>query len=256
MNMDINIKKIINVYHSRNDNWKRDFFDTRLYNGIVLFDEGAIKYIFEDKKLVAKKGDFLFLPGNIPYSGKRLTDTVAFYVLDFVCDTDSEFCDVVGASVHTSNQYDAFCMKFAEAVAAWKKQYIDAIFKIKSFAYSVLCDAFGGNNKEKTQTDSILDYIYENISKPSLSLKKLCEKFFISESQIRRNIHKQTGMNPNDYILKLRINKAKYELTNSSKSIGEIAAGCGFSSPYYFSRCFSEFTGITPSKYRTLTFRL
>ena len=254
MKLDLNIKKIANVYYTKTDGWNRDFFDTRFYDGIVLFDEGEIEYTFSDKKLDAKKGDFLFLPGNIPYSGKKLTETVAFYVIDFECFSSSEFSDVVGASVHRTYEHSILSEKFSRVVEMWKKQHLDVNFKMKAFIYSVLSDTVTHHESGNTTSASkILDYICENADDPSLCVKSLCEKFFISESQLRRNIIKLTGLKPNEYILKQRINMAKSELTYTSKSVGEISAGCGFSSQYYFSKCFTKHTGMTPSKYRMLT---
>ena len=254
MNLDLNIKEIANVYYAKTDNWKRDFFDTRFYDGIVLFDEGEIEYTFPDKKFTAGKGDFMFLPGNIPYSGKKLTETVAFYVIDFKCFSSNEFSDLIGASVNRAYEYGILSKKFSLVVETWKKQHLDVNFKMKAFIYSVLSDTVthhGSGNT--TSTAKILDYICENADNPLLCVKHLCEKFYISESQLRRNIIKLTGLKPNEYIMKQRINMAKSELAYTSKSIGEISISCGFSSQYYFSKCFSKQTGMTPSKYRMLT---
>jgi hypothetical protein len=133
--LDLNVKNIVNAYYIKTDVWERNFFDTRYYDGIVLFDEGEIEYSFADKKLCAKKGDFLFLPGNIPYSGKKLTETVGFYVVDFECFSSNEFSNAIGATVHTTYEYNIFSEKFSKVVELWKKQHIDVNFKIKSFIY-------------------------------------------------------------------------------------------------------------------------
>lgn len=253
MGTDVNIKEINSIYFSSTDRWQRDFFAPRLFDGIVLFTQGEIEYTFSDKKLRVKKGDFLFLPGNTPYSGKKLTKEVAFYVIDFKCFSDDEFEKAIGASVCEAVEYDSFCMKFSSAVKAWERQHIDANFRLKAFVYSILSHAVKYGGKDASSSiDMVVDFISDNISDPSLSLAKLCRTFHISESQLRRNILKYTGKNPNAYIFELRMNMAKSELAHTGKSIREIAFCCGFSSPYYFSRCFSEYVGMTPTKYRTL----
>ena len=61
----------------------------------------------------------------------------------------------------------------------------------------------------------------------------ICGRFFISESQLRRNIKKATGLPPDEYIRRLRINRAKNELISTQWKICEISESCGFSSPYY-----------------------
>ena len=96
----------------------------------------------------------------------------------------------------------------------------------------------------------IVSYIAKNIGDSTLSVADLCRKFFISESQLRRNIQRATRLTPSEYILTLRLNRAKNELSYTDRSVMEIAARCGFASPYYFSRCFSEEMGMSPLAYR------
>jgi AraC-like DNA-binding protein len=60
----------------------------------------------------------------------------------------------------------------------------------------------------------------------------------------------QTGLTPNHYLQRLRIEKAQEELQRTSKSITEIAHATGFSSAQYFSTVFIRYTGVSPSNYR------
>ena len=249
---DLNIQKIVSVYECRTTQWRRDFFAPRNYDGVVFFTEGEIEYYFPDKTLRVKKGDFIFLPGNVPYSGKKLCETVGFFVIDFTSATCDEFEKNVQACTASAANYNATVEGFQKIVDVWKRQQIDMNFKIKAFLYSVLCNALSAPNQEKSvvSTSAILDYICENIGDPALSVKLLCEKFYISESQLRRNILKQTGAKPAEYILNLRINMAKNELTYTSLSIVDVSEKCGFASPYYFSNCFSKCVGVSPRQYR------
>ncbi len=59
-----------------------------------------------------------------------------------------------------------------------------------------------------------------------------------------------TGMTPNDYWQRLRIDRAQGLLTGSSKPITEIALECGFSTSQYFSSVFRKYSGVSPSYYR------
>ncbi len=58
------------------------------------------------------------------------------------------------------------------------------------------------------------------------------------------------AITPQEYIKRLRLNKAATLLLSSEYSIKEIAALCGFSDPYYFSRAFKDFHSRSPQKYR------
>ena len=250
---DLVITKIVQAFYQKIYTWERDFFAPRINDGIVLFTEGMIEYDFGDKKLLAQKGDILFLPGNIPYSGKRLSDTVAYYVLDFNCLYENDLNELVGPSIYSGLEYGVISKKFSDAVKAWDMQYLDVNFELKEFAYFVLSCVSRSKSKTKegtAHTEMILDYISKNVRRSELSLAELCSEFFISPSQLRRNIFKYTGMNPNQYILKLRLNLAQTELVNTTKSIKLIAQECGFASQYYFSRCFTYEYGLSPKTFR------
>lgn len=59
-----------------------------------------------------------------------------------------------------------------------------------------------------------------------------------------------TGLPPTEYIRRLRINEAKYLLSNASLSIREISYIIGYENPLYFSRLFKQETGMSPTEYR------
>lgn len=249
---DITVSQIVHVYYAESKDWNREYFRPRFYDGIVLFTEGEIEYHFANKNVVARKGDILYLPGNLAYSGIRHTDTVAFFVLDFKCASEREMEQLSAPFTVSSPNYELCFHKFAKLVTMWNKQPIDAVFQVKSFVYQMLCELFRTEQEKQrtTVTEEILDYVVENMVNPSLSVEELHKRFFLSESQLRRKFVKATGMTPNEYILTLRLNRAKSELIYTKKQIKQIALECGFHSQYYFSRCFSQNCGISPKEYR------
>lgn len=254
--MDITVTKIINLYYLESNDWKRDFFKPRIYEAIAFFKEGEIEYRFQNQTVSVKKGDIFFLPSGLPYSGIRRSDHVAYYVLNFTCLQKNELLSL-GApiTIHSSN-YDATLSEFQNAIDDWNKQKLNINFRMKSLLFSILSEAnvFSEQIFENEQGNKIVTYISENFCNPQLSVSMLCQLFFLSESQLRRYLHKITNLSPNKYIVALRINKAKTELTNTTKSIKQISIECGFSSQYYFSRCFTKIIGMSPTEYRTLTY--
>ena len=57
---------------------------------------------------------------------------------------------------------------------------------------------------------------------------------------------------PKQYVLDIRIRKAKQLLCDTPFSVTAIAEECGFSSVYHFCRVFKEKTGFTPTEYANL----
>lgn len=250
---DVNVRKIVNFLHSEhNVQWSRDVSRPRILDGITLLTEGCIEYRFEHKTLTARAGDLVFLSGNPPYSGKKLSDRVSFYVVNFECATSEEFERIGAPSVVTVDDFKSIEQEMATTLDMWNKQPIEAPFAVKGLVYRLLCHAVHDCKPERrvSGTERILEHIMEHLGDPSLSIKKLCAEFYISESQLRRNVQKATGLKPNEYLLKLRLQKAQNELLHTDKAIKRIAEECGFASPYYFSRCFSEHLHTSPKEYR------
>jgi AraC family transcriptional regulator len=59
------------------------------------------------------------------------------------------------------------------------------------------------------------------------------------------------GVSPYQYVLNLRIERAKALLGVEDASIADVALQCGFSHQEHLTRMFRRFTGITPGRYRS-----
>ena len=79
----------------------------------------------------------------------------------------------------------------------------------------------------------------------------LSEQFGLVPSYMSMLFRKYKGMSPSDYIIYMRINKAKEILRLQPElSIRETGEMVGFQDPFYFSKVFKKETGMTPSGYR------
>jgi len=104
-------------------------------------------------------------------------------------------------------------------------------------------------NNVPTLVIKIIDYLNNNYSE-KLTLDILAEKFYISKSTLMYNFNKHMSCTPIDYLLNVRITKAKELLYNTNKNINQIAELCGFSSANYFSLYFKEKEKLSPLNYR------
>jgi AraC-like DNA-binding protein len=111
----------------------------------------------------------------------------------------------------------------------------------------------GENNKQKKSKDLLLDEIYLYIGdnyEIKLTLDELSKRFFISKSRLSHEFKKEYGISPIDYLIGIRLEKAKALLLKTDKSIVDIAFKCGFSSSNYFSDHFKKRYGESPTSYR------
>ena len=94
-----------------------------------------------------------------------------------------------------------------------------------------------------------VDFVEKNYRK-DISLLDMAEYSCCSEYHFSRLFKRITGFSPYEYIVKYRINKAKYFLRNTDKTVEEIAESVGFASDSNFIRTFRELEGMTPLKFR------
>lgn len=95
----------------------------------------------------------------------------------------------------------------------------------------------------------VLDFIEANIGRP-ISLGNLAAVAEYSPYHFARTFKAAMGVPPHRYISRLRLEKAKAELTASRLSLAEIALNAQFSSQASFTRAFHRVTGLTPKEYQ------
>lgn len=88
-----------------------------------------------------------------------------------------------------------------------------------------------------------------NMTSGNLDIAFIAENMNMSTSSLYRKMKSLTGMGPNDFIGKVRMQEAEKMLIEGRYSISEIAFRLGFSSPAYFRHCFKDEFGMAPSEY-------
>ncbi|MDR0450800.1 MAG: AraC family transcriptional regulator [Treponema sp.] len=102
-----------------------------------------------------------------------------------------------------------------------------------------------------TLAREVLHYINEHLYDPTLYITKVADHFSISAPTLQKQMKQSTGQTFLGYVEKRRLDRACDLLSNSRKSVTEIAAACGFSRVSTFSRAFKQFYGFSPSKLQT-----
>jgi two-component system response regulator YesN len=101
------------------------------------------------------------------------------------------------------------------------------------------------NLKHKQAIDFMKQYIHENYTR-EITLAELAEKVFISRNYLSLIFKNATGETINNYIIRVRMEKAKGLLLKGTLKIYEIAESVGYKNIPYFSTTFKKHFGITP----------
>lgn len=97
----------------------------------------------------------------------------------------------------------------------------------------------------------IINYIHENISDPDIKGESIANHVGMSRMNLHRKLKALVGLSSGDFIRTVRLENAKKELLNTSKTITEITYDLGFSSPSYFYICFVKKFGMSPTEFRS-----
>lgn len=100
----------------------------------------------------------------------------------------------------------------------------------------------------KTMTDAI--YYIETHYNQNLTLTETAHSVCLSAAYFSRLFHAQLGISFSEYVSNVRIHHAKILLSQTKKTITEIALETGFCSGDYFCTQFKTKTGMTPSAFR------
>ena len=95
----------------------------------------------------------------------------------------------------------------------------------------------------------LIFFINENYQS-HINLKMLCDKFFLSKATLCARFKNLMKCSIMDYLLRLRLSKARELLLSGDSSIEEISFVCGFSSVNFFRIKFKQIMGVTPLHYR------
>ena len=94
------------------------------------------------------------------------------------------------------------------------------------------------------------DVIHSHLAENSLDVQLLCTELAMSRASLYNKIKSITGMSTNEYINKLRMERALQLIQTTKLSFTEIAEEVGFATPSYFSTAFKQYTGQTPTQYK------
>lgn len=92
--------------------------------------------------------------------------------------------------------------------------------------------------------------VEENLSEPDFDVNMLSEAMCMSRSTFTRKIKAITGRVPLDFIRDIKMKHAKRMLEDPDRNVTEIATNLGYLNRKYFTSCFKEEFGITPTEYR------
>lgn len=108
----------------------------------------------------------------------------------------------------------------------------------------------GGAQLDNDFYQRLREIFNREMGNPSLNVDTLASMMGLGRSQFYRKIKALTNCSPVELLRRMRLQRARKLLTTTDRTVGEIAYEVGFSTPAYFTKCYRDEFGQTPSELR------
>ena len=238
-----NIAEIITIRAPRGRRMKianRGFF------GLSFCTSGKITYSHGGKSFVSKPGVAVILPMHAAYELYN-NEGGEFPLINFYCAgkgfTDEFICIPLGKDDVYIKDYERMkSLSFSES----NRLAVLGVF------YEILSRLSSEDKNSAGVLNPALEYIAENFCSQEISNTAIAEYANISEVYFRKLFREKYHTTPRQYILEMRVKKAKQLLAETRQSVADISVLCGFSGVYHFCRAFKQRVGLTPTEYRSV----
>ncbi len=224
----------------------------RSSHGLLYVGCAQAEIVFPNSEmLVAEKGDVVLLPKGARYTltfrgstPETYTDILVHFTLLGASGRQLKLQDEVQVLAAT----DDMRALFEQMQDLYKNRVYPAV-QLKSTLYALLAQLTDAAQTALAAMEDALLYI-ENHLHEKLQVSDLAKRASMSETAFRVAFRAAVGDAPNQYILHLRLEKAKEMLANETVSLADVAAALTFYDSAFFCKIFKKYIGITPTQYR------
>ncbi|MEG1004418.1 AraC family transcriptional regulator [Clostridium sp.] len=231
---------------------------------------GSVDYLIEGKKFTLKKGQVLISnPGiyHMELFNEQTNCTELHIGISNVSpNSKSNRIDIRDSNILTLNKHkDELLLCCSEIVDEQKGSKPSYPFMLKALVMKLLVlldrelneenyevvehDISFKSREKKALVENITEYLSINYVK-DISLETLSKNMYLSPVYISKIFKEIMGDSPINYLIKIRLSKAKELLNDSSIPIKTVAKMVGYNDPYYFSKLFKKYYGISPNKFK------
>lgn len=234
------------------------------YVELMYILSGNCLYMIGDHIYSLAAGDFLIIPANSIHHCTTITGSGPIDV--FVMTLPAEQLPEASCTIeHTSPEIQPALCALAKSMQNEYKNKLP-FFKMKLLSHFLdfivlllrdihivteeipLCTSL--TSKEQHTLKAALLYTKQHYTE-TINLQQIAQSIPVSLSHLNRLFQKTLHISPMQYVIRLRLIKAKSLLKEKpGVSIKEVANLCGYSDTYHFSKIFKKHIGISPTDYR------
>lgn len=223
---------------------------------LMLIEKGSIRLAYRGKSYTARANDIVLLDGTYPQYYDA-GEYVEFYWIHLSGENSSELCEYLmnaqGGIVYSTANRQKAARLLRRVVTQFATGQTVSAAEQSRLLYSILCRLAPEPQPEEASSRQpvreAVRYINKNLG-GDLSLKRIAAEVHVSTPHLVRLFKVEMQYSPHEYIIQLRMNRAKYLLSTTTLPVKAIAAEVGYGSESSFSAAFTERFGISPGRFR------
>ena len=225
---------------------------------ILYCTRGSGTLIFDNISHTILPYTAIFLPANYPH---EYYANEAFWDIHWVVPGGKALPDLLShfrltdAAVYKLSETHTLETLFRSMHEALRSDSLYGNYRASGYLYSFFIEfnrlishkeTAAINNPALIKT---IDYINLHF-KESIRMNELCDLCNITKQHMCLLFRTSLHTRPMEYITKKRLQYSKELLSNSTRTIEDIAYECGFCTPSYFCKMFKRYEGISPTQFR------
>ncbi len=235
---------------------------------IIRVQRGVLHLYLNNEEYVAEAGSVIFIGPGTLHRAEPLDcayECAVFHLKLIAGHNSSRVSDLVRELLSAEAEVEPECPEaeeqagelidlLAEEGDYFELRVIALVAEILHILYTEgYVKPMQGANKRFVHRRAVLTLLIDKIEKDyteKITLSELSAMTQINEKYLCRFFREFTGQTPIDYINRLRVDRACYEMTVNRLNVTEAAYESGFNELSYFSKIFKKYKGITPGQYR------
>ncbi len=179
----------------------------------------------------------------------EITSHIPIILLSARTDTPSRVAGLEsGADLYLAKPFDKTELRLQIKNMLESRQELQERYAQESLSPDVPTDSI--KKREDEFVGRVRDIVFHHLDDSEFGIHELCRSIYLSRTQVHKKLKALTGLSASLFIRQIRLLAAREMLQSHELNVTEVAYKVGFTDPNYFSRCFAQEFGISPSDSR------
>ncbi|MBP1041999.1 helix-turn-helix transcriptional regulator [Vagococcus sp. BWB3-3] len=230
--------------------------------------EGEAHYTIEDQTFTAQAGTVMLFNPGVYHQDTQLENTQSHQlhigIKNIVLEGyKRDYFPFTSSIIHLGDRHPEFINRCWRLIEEKSKRDIGYDLMIKTLIMEIIVLILRSESSKHIEVSSLnvketdkekqaivnnIIYYLENHHSEEISLDTLSDTMYISSTYISKVFKEETGDSPINYLIKLRLNRAKQLLETQNITVKEAAETVGYQDAYHFSKLFKKHYGKSPSE--------